>query len=184
MLFRSYSDLYERGMLDEPGALDRAMSRVGNESVRLHRLVNAMMELVRGGEGRVSLASEVDVLQVVQAVVDDLRAAYPERQIDSRVETESSVSLAGDPARIHQAVLNLGANACTHTPTSTPIMIAVETPPGGVAISVIDHGAGIDEAERERIFLPFYQADRSRARRGQGGAGLGLAVTQIGRAHV
>ena len=175
---KGYSDLYERGMLTEPGALDRAMSRVGNESVRLHRLVNSMMELVRGGESRVSPVSEVDVLQVVRAVVDDLRAAYPERQIDTRIDPESSAPLAGDPARIHQAILNLGANACTHTPTSTPITIAVEQSPGAVAIIVIDQGAGIAEAEHERIFLPFYQADSSRARHGAGGAGLGLAVTQ------
>ena len=175
---KGYSDLYERGMLTEPGALDRAMSRVGNESVRLHRLVNSMMELVRGGESRAQATSEVDVTRIVRAVVDDLRAAYPGRQIDTRIDAESSAPLAGDPARIHQAILNLGANACTHTPTSTPIIIAVEQSPGAVAISVIDHGAGIDEAEHERIFLPFYQADSSRARRGQGGAGLGLAVTQ------
>ena len=49
---KGYSDLYERGMLAEPGALDRAMSRVGSESVRLHRLVNSMLELARDGETR------------------------------------------------------------------------------------------------------------------------------------
>ena len=79
---KGYSDLYERGMLAEPGALDRAMSRVGNESVRLHRLVNSMMELVRGGETRAPLVADVDVPQVVRAVVDDLRAAYPGRRVD------------------------------------------------------------------------------------------------------
>ncbi len=175
---KGYSDLYERGMLVEPGALDRAMSRVGNESVRLHRLVNSVMELVRGGETSAQIVSKVDVPQVVRAVVDDLRAAYPGRRIETHIDAESGARLAGDPARIHQAILNLGANACTHTPTATPVTIAVETPPDAVAISVIDHGAGIDETEQERIFLPFYQADSSRARHGHGGAGLGLAVTQ------
>ena len=176
---KGYSDLYERGMLAEPGALDRAMSRVGNESVRLNRLVNSMLELVRGDETRAHVVSDVDVPQVVRAVTDDLRAAYPDRQIEAKIGPRSVVALAGDPARIHQAILNLGANACTHTPSSTPITIAVEAPPGTVEISVIDHGAGIDKAERQRIFLPFYQADSSRARHGEtGGAGLGLAVTQ------
>ncbi len=175
---KGYSDLYERGMLAEPGALDRAMSRVGNESVRLHRLVNSMMELTRGAEPRAQVVSDVDVPEVVRAVVDDLRAAYPERRIDTRIVAGSGAPLAGDPARIHQAVLNLGANACTHTPASTPITIAVETPPGAVAISVIDHGAGIDDGEQQRIFLPFYRVDPSRARNGHSGAGLGLAVTQ------
>ncbi len=175
---KGYSDLYERGMLAEPGALDRAMSRVGNESVRLHRLVNSMMELARSGEGRSHVVADVDVPQVVRAVVDDLRAAYPERRIDVELGHVVDATVGGDPARIHQAVLNLGANACTHTPTSTPITLVVETPADAVEISVVDHGGGIDEAERTRIFLPFYQADSSRTRHGQGGAGLGLAVTQ------
>ncbi len=181
---KGYSDLYERGMLAEPGAVDRAMSRVGNESVRLHRLVNSMMELVRGDERGAQVVSDVDVPQVVREVVDDLRAAYPERRIDTQVVPGCGVPLAGDPARIHQAILNLGSNACTHTPASTPITIVVETPPGAVVISVIDHGAGVEEADQERIFLPFYQADSSRARHGSGGAGLGLAVSrQIAQEH-
>ena len=174
---KGYSDLYERGMLAEPGALDRAMSRVGNESVRLHRLVNSMMELARG-ETRAHVVSDVDVPHVVRAVVDDLRAAYPGRRIETELDPRSGATVAGDPARIHQAILNLGANACTHTPTSTPITIAVETAPDAVEISLVDHGAGIDPDEQEQIFLPFYQADSSRARNGHNGAGLGLAVTQ------
>ena len=181
---KGYSDLYQRGMLAEPGALDRAMARVGNESVRLHRLVNSMMDLVRGDERGARVVSDVDVPHVVRAVVEDLRAAYPERRIDTHLVPGSGTPLAGDPDRIHQAILNLGANACTHTPASTPITIVVETPPDAVSISVIDHGTGVEEADQERIFLPLYQADSSRARHGPGGAGLGLAVSrQIAHEH-
>ncbi len=175
---KGYSDLYEQGMLAEPGALDRAMSRVGDESVRLHRLVKSMLELARGGEPNTQVAKDVDVSQVVRAVVEDLRAAYPERRIDVQVDQGIDARVTGDPARIHQAILNLAANACTHTPASTPIAILIEPTAGTVAVRVMDHGAGIDEAEQERIFLPFYQADSSRPRNGHGGAGLGLAVTQ------
>ncbi len=175
---KGYSDLYEQGMLGEPGALDRAMSRVGSESVRLHRMVNAMLQLTRDGETSTQVVSDVDVPQIVRAVVDDLRAAHPERRIDLQIGQMTDVSVAGDPARTHQAILNLGANACTHTPASTPITIAVDATTAAVTVSVIDHGAGIDVAEQQRIFLPFYRSDPSRARVSESGAGLGLAVTQ------
>ncbi|MGA9344597.1 MAG: HAMP domain-containing sensor histidine kinase [Nocardioidaceae bacterium] len=175
---KGYSDLYDKGMLADPGALDRAMSRVGSESVRLHRMVNAMLELARDGETRPQVEVDVDVPQIVRAVVDDLRAAHPERRIDVQTGHAVDATLAGDPARIHQAVLNLGANACTHTPAATPITIAVESTTTALAVSVIDHGAGIDEAEQTRIFLPFYRIDPSRVRNGHGGAGLGLALAQ------
>ncbi len=181
---KGYSDLYERGMLAEPGSLDRAMSRVGSESVRLHRLVNAMLQLTRDGETSTRVVVDVDVTAVVRAVVDDLRAAYPQRRIDLKIGQMTDVSVTGDPARTHQAVLNLGANACTHTPASTPITIAVDATADAVTISVIDHGAGIDVAEQQRIFLPFYRSDPSRARDGESGAGLGLAVTdRIAQEH-
>ena len=124
---KGYSDLYERGMLAEPGAVDRAMARVGSESVRLNDLVNSMLELARGDEPRAQAASDVDVTRVVRAVVDDLRAAYPERRIDVQIGQVTNPTVAGDPAGIHQAVLNLGANACAHTPASTPITISVES---------------------------------------------------------
>ncbi len=175
---KGYSDLYAGGMLAEPGALDRAMSRVGSESVRLHSLVNSMLELTRDGEAHRQAHAEVDVAQVVRAVVEDLRAAYPGREIDLQTAETVDAPVAGDAARIHQAVLNLGANACTHTDPRTPIAVNVESTPSALTVSVVDHGAGIDEAERTKVFLPFYRSDPSRARNGHSGAGLGLALAQ------
>ncbi len=174
---KGYSDLYAGGMLAEPGALDRAMSRVGSESVRLHGLVNSMLELTRDGETRPH-RSDVDVPEVVRAVVEDLRAAYPGRQIDLQTGRVIDAPVTGDAARIHQAVLNLGANACTHTDANTPILILVEATTSTLAVSVIDHGTGIDESERKKVFLPFYRTDPSRVRDGHSGAGLGLALAQ------
>ena len=72
---RGYSDLYARGMLSEPGALDRAMSRIGSESGRLHRLVNSLLELTRAREAITPATTDVDLTEVVREVVDDLRAA-------------------------------------------------------------------------------------------------------------
>lgn len=56
--------------------------------------------------------------------------------------------------------------------------MAIESTGGDLTISVIDHGAGIDDEEKQKIFLPFYRSDPSRVRDGKGGADLGLAVTQ------
>ena len=51
-------------------------------------------------------------------------------------------------------------------------------------VRVADHGPGVDAADRERIFLPFYRSDAARSRDGQHGAGLGLALArQIAEQH-
>ena len=185
---KGYSDLYAKGMLTEPGSVDRAMSRVGSESVRLHSLVSSMLQLVGSPDSRVRVVRDVDLVDLVRAVRDDLRAAHPGRQVDVVVDHDVDPSLgvrvAGDPDRLHQAVLNLGSNACTHTPAQSSVTLRVVATTTTATVGVVDHGAGIDGAEAEEIFLPFYRTDPSRTRNGSGGAGLGLAITrQVAEEH-
>jgi signal transduction histidine kinase len=86
--------------------------------------------------------------------------------------------VSADPVRIRQALANLIANADAHSPAGAEIVVAVETVPGGVAVSVADQGEGIAAADRERIFEPGV---RLAARPGQG---LGLAVARaVAEAH-
>ena len=179
-----YSDLYDHGMLTEPGALDRAMARVGSESARLHSLVNSMLDLVRDGRAGPPVVEDVDVQELVRTVAADLRVAYPGQVVEVHIGGSTRPVAAGDPNRIHQAVLNLGANACAHSGADTPVLLTVSSADEVVRIDVVDHGPGVPDAERDDIFLPFYRADASRVRDGRGGAGLGLAVTrQVAEQH-
>ncbi len=178
---KGYSDLYAGGMLQGTADVDRAMSRIGSESERLYRLADDMLQLARHG-----VAAEpteiVDVVSIATAVADDLQAANPDCRVTIRSEPGDH-RITGTPARIHQAILNLGANACHHAPTG-PVVIGIESSSDAVVIRVIDHGPGVDPAEQDRIFLPFYRVDLSRIRNGQSGAGLGLALTkQIADRH-
>ena len=95
--------------------------------------------------------------------------------------------ILGDENRMRQVVVNLMANALRYTPAGTPIEIAVGTVDhlGGQAgadgagrssvIEIRDHGPGVSEEDRARIFERFYRADTSRHRE-TGGTGLGLAI--------
>ena len=77
-------------------------------------------------------------------------------------------------------VRNLLENAARYGGGSA-IEASVSAEDGGAVLRVCDRGPGVDEAERERIFEPFY---RPRGRRGDDGAGLGLAlVRRIARHH-
>jgi two-component system OmpR family sensor kinase len=174
---KGYSDLYSKDMLTAPGALDRAMSRVGEESIRLNVLVNSMLQLARDGTTTETEQVTVDLATVLQNVVDDLGVAFPGREfaVDSLALRPSPVS--GNPAQLHQALLNLVANACRHTPQRASIEVIARVAGGEVVVSVVDHGPGVADDEREKIFQPFYRSDPSRVRTSNDGAGLGLAVT-------
>ena len=90
------------------------------------------------------------------------------------------VHVLGDEQRLRQVVTNLVSNALHHTPSGTPVEIAVGNRSNGcAALEVRDHGEGIDPARARRVFERFYRGDPARSRRStgaSGGTGLGLAI--------
>ena len=83
----------------------------------------------------------------------------------------------GDENRIRQVVANLLGNARRYTPAGSPIELStgVDERAGMGWIAVSDHGEGIPEQIRDKIFQRFWRADTSRARE-TGGSGLGLSI--------
>jgi signal transduction histidine kinase len=87
----------------------------------------------------------------------------------------------GDPRLLRRMVRNLLENARRHG-AGTPVEVRAWREPSGPAFEVLDRGPGVPEAERERIFDPFYRV--SGRGEGSGGAGLGLSlVRQIAQRH-
>jgi len=179
---KGYSDLYAGGMLESNTDVDRAMSRIGSESERLYQLVDDMLQLAREGATN-EATEEVDVAAIAAVVIDDLRAANPDHLL--RLELlEGEHAVTGTPSRIHQAILNLGANACAHSEPADEVVISVSSDAVSVRTRVIDKGPGVSAGMRDQVFLPFFRGDTSRSRQGHGGAGLGLALTkQIAELH-
>jgi two-component system OmpR family sensor kinase len=95
------------------------------------------------------------------------------------------VVIRAEENKIRQVVTNLLSNAIRYTDNGSPLEIAIGVNPAGneVTVAIIDHGEGIPEPIREKIFQRFWRADNSRTRE-TGGSGLGLAiVSSIVAAH-
>nr|WP_249924716.1 sensor histidine kinase [Streptomyces californicus] len=96
------------------------------------------------------------------------------------------VTVRADPARLQQVLVNLLANARTHTPPGTTVTVSVRPPAragGPVALEVRDDGPGIPAALLPHVFERFARGDASRTRGSDGGGatgstGLGLAIVQ------
>jgi hypothetical protein len=93
--------------------------------------------------------------EVLEQVVDELRAAWPERLIETRLEVTKTVSC--DRARIAQLLSNLEANALTHGASEEPIRIHALTLDGTFELSVANQGEPIPAATMERLFQPFFR---------------------------
>lgn len=83
----------------------------------------------------------------------------------------------GDENRVRQVVANLLGNARRFTPESSPIelRVGVSALAGEGWIEIVDHGEGVPDQIKEKIFQRFWRADTSRARE-TGGSGLGLSI--------
>ena len=85
--------------------------------------------------------------------------------------------MRADPAKLHDALRNLVANAITYAPEQSTIRFGAERSGSRVAISIADEGPGIPDEDLSRVFERFYRVDKSRAR-DPGGTGLGLAIVK------
>jgi signal transduction histidine kinase len=128
------------------------------------------------------LASRLDALGKLETQEEaDLLALAAEecaRYEETVLEGDSAV-VRGDPRLLRRMIRNLLENAHRHG--AAPVEVSVRRAGGAVELRVCDAGAGVLEAERERVFEPFHRA--SGARQGKG-TGLGLALVQaIARQH-
>ena len=170
---RGYSEMLRRGASESPEDSVLARRRIEEESVRMSALVDDMLLIARLDQGRPLELKPVDLQAIARDAAADAHAVAPQREIT--LEAARPVVVSGDDTRLRQVVGNLVRNALVHTPSQSPIEIAVTTQNGTAHLRVADHGPGLQPDERERIFEPFYRADPSRSR-DSGGAGLGLSI--------
>jgi signal transduction histidine kinase len=128
------------------------------------------------------LASRLDAVTELEVSeeIDLLALAAEECARYERCSLEGEpVMVRGDPRLLRRMIRNLLENAAHYG--QPPIEVAVRNREGSAVLSVCDHGPGIAESERERLFSPFH---RPAGRSDGGGTGLGLAlVQQIARRH-
>jgi two-component system, OmpR family, sensor histidine kinase KdpD len=146
---------------------------IEEEANRLARLVANLLDMSRIEAGAVDpRLAEVWLPDVVNPVVQRVRQT-PSEQIIAVDVPESLPPVLVDPVRLEQVLSNVLDNARRYAGSGL-VRVAARQTPAGVELRVVDHGPGIPEGERERIFSHFYRLD-SPARRG-GGTGLGLAI--------
>ncbi|MEV6316785.1 ATP-binding protein [Streptomyces sp. NPDC051776] len=181
---RGYAELTRRGR-EETGPDTRyALGRIESEAGRMTALVEDLLLLARLDAGRPLSLAETDLSPLVVDAVSDARAAGTGH--DWRLELPDEPALVrGDPERLHQVLVNLLANARTHTPAGTRVTARVTRAPGGgtgagaaaVRLEVADDGPGIPPALLPHVFERFARGDASRTR-AAGSTGLGLAIVQ------
>ncbi|WP_342235646.1 response regulator [Inquilinus sp. OTU3971] len=149
-------------------------------SERLVGLVNDILDIEKIESGRMELRRDrLEVGSLLDQAIDMNQAYAAQHEVEYWVSArpEMQVPVMGDADRLIQVLTNLLSNAAKFSPPGAVVDVAFDVIGSRVRISVRDHGAGIPEAFRGRIFQRFAQADSSDARQ-KGGTGLGLSITK------
>ena len=152
---------------------------IENNALRLLRLVNDILSLIRLEEGRAALSKKpVDMAHFLKHTAASMKhlAALKGVQLDLQ-EPTGDLLINADPDALEKIVSNVIANAIKFTPPDGRIDISAAREAQMVTVTVSDTGIGIPAEQLPHIFDRFYQVDGSATRRHQG-LGLGLALVR------
>ena len=136
--------------------------RIERDVVELDNLIDELLLA-----SRLQMAEDLDVTEPV----DLLALAAEEGTRVGATITGESLNIPGNRRPLRHLVRNLFENAERHG-AGTPIEASVGADEAGVALRICDHGPGVPESERERIFEPFYRIGAGR----DAGVGVGLGL--------
>jgi PAS domain S-box-containing protein len=164
------------GPLPERAA--RLISIAQSNSQRLVRLINDVLDLEKLESGELPFRfGPLDLREVAQRAVEGVRGYADQLGVELQLADGPPAPVRGDPDRLAQVITNLLSNAAKYSPKGEAVRVRVEREGANARLSVADHGAGVPEAFRDRIFTRFAQADASDAR-GKSGTGLGLYIAR------
>jgi two-component system OmpR family sensor kinase len=176
---RGYAELTRRDREQLPTEAAYAMSRVESEAERMSHLVEDMLLLARLDAGPDLDLQPSDLSEIVINAVSDARVAGPDHAWQLSLPQHPVIAY-GDRHRLQQVMVNLLANARTHTPPGTQVHTQVSVNGPDAVVTVTDNGPGIPPEVSNRVFERFARGDASRMRtpdsRAGGSTGLGLAI--------
>ena len=155
-----------------------AVRNAAAEAQRLTRLTEDLLLLARNDEDRLSLRlAPTEISRLLVASAGQAASRLAEADLTCRVDAQPGTYADLDADRIRQAVDNLVDNALRFAPGGSVIVLAARAHGTDLNIEVRDDGPGFPAAFQPHAFERFRRPDSGRAR-GDGGAGLGLAIVR------
>jgi signal transduction histidine kinase/putative methionine-R-sulfoxide reductase with GAF domain len=160
-----------------PAQAQRFLAVIHEESQRLARLIESVLDLNRFDSGSAHLARQpLDLRELLEESGGVLESLAQVGHVRLKIQIDSDdTRVEANRDQMRQLVLHLGSNAVKFTPAGGSVTLQLTGNEHEVMLRVEDTGIGIPKNQLEKVFERFYQVDSSLARR-HGGTGLGLAI--------
>ncbi|WP_310794663.1 ATP-binding protein [Staphylococcus hyicus] len=180
-LLQGYTESIVDGVVTEPDEIREFLLIVLDESRRLSRLVNELLDVAKiDAEGVTVSKTE----QPMQDLIQKMAIKYKQEALDLgltlnfQIDGIMTCNWQYDFDRMEQVLTNLVDNAARHTKPGDCISISATETATDFILTVSDTGVGISPEHLEKVFDRFYKVDASR-KRGKQGTGLGLFITRM-----
>ncbi|MBI4367989.1 MAG: PAS domain-containing protein [Candidatus Omnitrophica bacterium] len=167
-----------RGAVQDPERAKSFLEMMENDTDRLNRLIDDLLELSQIESKSVPLKPEtVDLAETVRQILVRFQSSVQEKKITVENRIKQGTSVFADRDRLKQILINLVDNAIKFNREGGRIVLEAQETGKEMSVSVSDTGAGIPQENIPRIFERFFRADKARSRE-LGGTGLGLSIVK------
>ena len=176
-VIQGYANMLDRWGKEDEKILDESIAAIKSESENMKNLVEQLLFLARGANGKTKLSYKKFILNnMIQEVVEE------SKMIDKNhiytYENSENIEVYGDEAFLKQTTRILIENAMKYTGKGEVIKLKTGiNEKGEPYFAVQDNGIGMEGEEVTHIFERFYRADTVRDRK-EGGTGLGLSIAK------
>jgi len=164
----------------DPTKLGEYLGDIGSSGRHLLQIINDILDFSKLETGAVTLdEAEFSLEPMIGSAVRIARGQSQTKDVELRTAAiDPAIVLKGDERKLRQVLLNLLSNAVKFTPRGGRVEVSTYTDLAGArVIAVKDTGLGISDADIERVFEPFVQADGN-LDRASSGTGLGLPLSR------
>jgi two-component system sensor histidine kinase TctE len=165
---------------NDPAAMRAIVRSIASTTDSTVHLANRLLTLARIEHGSGSAqTSPVSLAALAQQVGLNLALPAVQKGVDLALEAQDAddTTVLGQELLLQELLTNLTDNAIQYTPPGGSVLLRVRRLQDEVLLEVEDSGPGIDEAEYDKVFMPFYRAQAA-LEMNPGGTGLGLAIVR------
>ncbi|HLU23661.1 MAG TPA: cell wall metabolism sensor histidine kinase WalK [Bacillaceae bacterium] len=175
---RSYLEALSDGAMKDDNLGPRFLGVTRNETERMIRLVNDLLQLSRMDSRNYQLNKNwVDFVKFLNHIIDRFEMTKERHVTFKREFPNKEIFVEVDEDKLTQVIDNIISNALKYSPEGGRITYRIKELDGKIEISISDQGIGIPKENLEKVFERFYRVDRARTRQ-LGGTGLGLAIAK------
>lgn len=176
-VIQGYANMLDRWGKEDESVLEESISAIKSESENMKNLVEQLLFLARGINGKTQLKKEEFLLNDMMGEVLEESKMIDKDHIYKYIESEN-ITAYGDVGLLKQTARILIENAAKYTDKGENIILRSGiNQKGEYYFSIQDNGIGVDEEDVTHIFERFFRADTARVRK-NGGTGLGLSIAK------